>query len=297
MAFLGDLRGQLAALGAAFLWAAVSVYYTRLGKQLSPLLLNLAKGIVALLLFVVTIVVRRESPPLVPGETWLLLALSGVAGIGIGDTAFFASLNAWGARRTLLMDSLSPGMTTVLSWLFLQEHLGREHLLGIALAISGVAIVVGDRSAGKVEQSEQLNGLVYGLVFVLAQAIGVILSRAALAGSHISPLWSTTTRLAAGVAVLLPLVRLPGLTKPQWGRETVIGVVVAAFFSTYLGIWLQQTSLKFAPAAIAQSLSSMGPVFILLIGWCLGETVSYRSWLGVACAVAGVVLLLNGLDS
>ncbi|MCS6959776.1 MAG: DMT family transporter [Pseudanabaenaceae cyanobacterium SKYGB_i_bin29] len=293
MTFLGDLRGQLAALSAAFLWAAVSIYYTRLGKQLSPLVLNLAKGIVALFLFAVTIVGRQESPPVVPWETWLFLALSGIAGIGIGDTAFFASLNAWGARRTLLMDSLSPGMTTVLSWLFLQEQLGTKHLLGIALAISGVAIVVGDRSAGKVDQTDQLRGLGYGLLFVLAQAIGVILSRAALAGSAISPLWSTTTRLTAGVAVLLVWTVVQQSAKPKWDRETVGGVVVAAFFSTYLGIWLQQTALKFAPAPIAQSLSSMGPVFILLIGWCLGETVNYRSWVGVACAVAGVVLLLQ----
>ncbi len=287
-----DFRGQLAALSAAFIWASVSIYYTKLGKQLSPMMLNLSKGIVALLLFACTIAFRQEQVPLVSGQTWLFLLLSGAVGIGLGDTAFFACLNAWGARRTLLMDSLSPGMTTILSWLFLQEHLGEGHLMGIALAIGGVSIVVGDQSAGKVEQTDRVRGLVYGLLFILSQGTGVILSRAALAGSAISPLWSTTTRLTAGVIVLM-IWAWCSKPKSEWDRRAIQGIVIAAFFSTYLGIWLQQTSLKFAPAAIAQSLSSMGPVFILLIGWCLGEKINYRSWVGVGLAIGGVILLLQ----
>lgn len=292
MDLLQDFRGQIAALSAAFIWASVSIYYTRLGKQLSPMMLNLSKGIVALVLFAFTIGFRQEQIPQVDGQTWLFLLLSGAVGIGLGDTAFFACLNAWGARRTLLMDSLSPGMTTVLSWLFLQEHLAEGHLMGIALAIVGVAVVVGDQSAGKVEQSDRVRGLVYGGLFILAQGTGVILSRAALSGSIISPLWSTTTRLTAGVIVLM-IWAVSLKPKQEWNKSVVQGIVIAAFFSTYLGIWLQQTSLKFAPAAIAQSLSSMGPVFILLIGWCLGESVNYRSWLGVSLAIGGVVLLLQ----
>lgn len=292
MEFLQNFQGQLAALGAAFIWAAVSVYYTKLGQQLSPMMLNLGKGVVALGLFGVTILIRQEQMPAVSGQTWLFLWLSGVVGIGLGDTAFFACLNAWGARRTLLMDSLSPGMTTVLSWLFLREHLGVGQLLGIGLAIGGVSIVVGDQSAGKVDQTDRVRGLVYGLLFVLAQGTGVILSRAALAGSEISPLWSTTTRLAAGVIVLV-LWALALKPKQKWHQGILQGIIVAAFFSTYLGIWLQQTSLKFAPAAIAQSLSSTGPIFILLIGWCLGESVNYRSWVGVMFAMGGIALLLQ----
>lgn len=287
-----ELRGQLAALAAAFLWAAVSVYYTQLGKQISPLMLNLSKGAVALLLFGLTIALSGDSVPTVPAMTWLFLVLSGVFGIGVGDTAFFACLNVWGARRTLLIDSLSPGMTTVLSWWLLQEQLGWRQLVGIGLAVGGVAIVVGDRSAGQLDQRQGWQGLLYGSVFVLSQAVGVILSRAALTGSAISPLWSTIARLTAGVTVLglgALVARPPG----KWDVPTLRGIGIAAFFSTYLGIWLQQTALKFAPAGIAQALSSTSPVFILLIGSCLGEKVSYYSWLGVSLAVGGVVLLLQ----
>ncbi len=292
MEFLQDFKGQLAALSAAFIWASVSIYYTKLGKELSPMVLNLSKGVVALILFAFTIGVRQEQLPLVSVPTWLFLLLSGAVGIGIGDTAFFACLNAWGARRTLLMDSLSPGMTTILSWLFLQEQLGEWQLMGIALAIGGVSIVVGDQSAGKVDRNDRWRGLVYGLVFILAQGTGVILSRAALVGSEISPLWSTTTRLTAGVIVLI-LWTWKFKPKQEWHKSMIQGIIVAAFFSTYLGIWLQQTSLKFAPAPIAQSLSSMGPVFILLLGWFSGESVNYRSWVGVILAIGGVVLLLQ----
>ncbi|HEY9736306.1 MAG TPA: hypothetical protein V6D06_08490, partial [Trichocoleus sp.] len=49
------VRGELAALAAAFLWAASTVIFGRLGKSLSPLVLNIAKGLVALSLIGITL--------------------------------------------------------------------------------------------------------------------------------------------------------------------------------------------------------------------------------------------------
>jgi drug/metabolite transporter (DMT)-like permease len=69
---------------------------------------------------------------------------------------------------------------------------------------------------------------------------------------------------------------------------------VTAFFSTYLAIWLQQVSLKFAATGIAQALSSTSPLFILPIAAAMGEKISPRAVLGVVIALAGVWLLLSG---
>jgi len=43
------------------------------------------------------------------------------------------------------------------------------------------------------------------------------------------------------------------------------GIFVTTFGGTYLGIWLQQTSLKFAPADIAQTLLATSLIFIIPI--------------------------------
>jgi drug/metabolite transporter (DMT)-like permease len=68
-------------------------------------------------------------------------------------------------------------------------------------------------------------------------------------------------------------------------------LVLAAFMGTFLGIWLQQLSLKYAVAGIAQTLSSTSPLFVLPIAILLGEQVSPRAWFGVLVTLAGIAIL------
>ena len=71
--------------------------------------------------------------------------------------------------------------------------------------------------------------------------------------------------------------------------------VAATLLGTYLGVWLQVTGLRHAPAGIAATLSSTSPIFILpLSALFLGERVDARA-VGAACvAVAGVAILCLG---
>jgi drug/metabolite transporter (DMT)-like permease len=64
-----------------------------------------------------------------------------------------------------------------------------------------------------------------------------------------------------------------------------------AFAGTYLGIWLQQTALKYAPAGIAQSLVATSPLFVIPLSLWLGERVSPRAIVGVVLALGGIWLL------
>jgi drug/metabolite transporter (DMT)-like permease len=62
---------------------------------------------------------------------------------------------------------------------------------------------------------------------------------------------------------------------------------------TYLGIWLQQISLKYTDAGIAQTLFATSPLFALPMSIWLGERVSPRAALGACVALAGVGLLFG----
>ena len=143
---LADFRGEVAALGAAFIWAAASIVYTGVGRQLSPLVLNLVKGLIAIALLFLTLVFLGKLLPSVSLVPVLLLLISGVIGIGIGDTAYFAALNSLGARRALVLESLSPPLGAFLALVFLQEQLAPLAWLGIGLTIAGVTWVVMERS-------------------------------------------------------------------------------------------------------------------------------------------------------
>ncbi|NER79257.1 MAG: DMT family transporter, partial [Leptolyngbya sp. SIO1D8] len=244
------LRGEIAALTAAFLWALSTVLFGRLGKSISPLVLNLAKGSIAIALITLTLLLRANLYPELSRVAVFWLLLSGAIGIGLGDTAYFKAINSLGARRALLMESLAPPLTALIAWLFLGEMLSEIACLGIFLTIAGVAWVIAERVPVSEGISQQpWPGIFWGLLAALGQASGAVMSRGALADTVVDPLWSGLLRIVAGVAVLVILVSLRGRViaqlRPLRSGQLLTVVVLAAFLGTYLGVWLQQVSFKY----------------------------------------------------
>ena len=291
---LDNFIGEIAALSAALLWAISSIVYSRLGLKISPLQLNFYKGIIAIALIILTLIIQGAALGDLSFSTIALLALSGVIGIGLGDTAYFAALNSLGARRTLLLETASPPMGALLALIFIGEQLTYSAWIGIVLTILGIAWVISERNPlDRIAVSRQ--GIIWGILAAIAQALGAVISRFALIQSDISPLESTLIRLVGGTAIVLGLLLLPVAqqTEVKWqlSLRSLLIIAIAAFGSTYLGIWLQQTSLKFAPTGIAQTFLATSPLFILPIVALRGEKISLRAILGVVISLSGISVM------
>ena len=285
--------GELAALSAALLWAISSVVYSRLGVAISPLQLNLYKGIVAIALIIITLTIQGADLANLSLSTIALLGFSGAIGIGLGDTAYFFALNSLGARRTLLLETSSPPMGALLALIFIGEQLTSSSWCGILLTIIGIAWVISERNPiDNISVSRQ--GIIWAILAAIAQAIGSVISRFALIQSDTSPLESSLIRLIGGtIIVCLLLIPAGKQNQIQWQLPwRSLGIIaIAAFGSTYLGIWLQQTSLKFAPTGIAQTFLATSPLFILPIVALQGEKISLRAICGVMISLAGIALM------
>lgn len=296
---MADFFGEIAALFAACLWAVASVVYGKLGARIPPLQLNLIKGIIAIALFVFTIFVTGELFPSIATLPMCLLLLSGVTGISLGDTAFFITINSLGARRALLMQILTSPISAIFGLIFLQEKLNVLAWCGILVTVLGVGWVVTERTADAkhISTIEFRRGIVFGLLSAIAGAVGAVLSRSAfgVANTEISPLWAALLRLSAGTLILLILA----LSKQQTSfrlsnlrnSKVVAGTIFAAFCGTYLGIWLQQTAIKFTSVGIASTLLQTSPIFVIPFAIWMGEKVSIRAILGVFISIAGIALL------
>ncbi len=291
-------QGESAALGAAFLWASASVVYTVLGQQLSPLLLNSLKGLVAIALTVLTLLLTQTDLGKITPFSMIILSLSGVIGIGIGDTAYFSALRYLGARKTLLLETLAPPMAAIFAFIFLGETLETKAWMGIILTLIGVAWVITERTPDRMLNSPQFKqGIVWGIMAAIAQSVGAVLARSALTLSNITPLESSLIRLVSGTLTALLLWQIMTNYRPknissiEWSMPLVGVIILTAFASTYLGIWLQQTALKFAPTGIAQTLMATSPLFVLPVSFFLGEKISWRTLIGVFIALGGIGLL------
>lgn len=290
-------RGELAALTAAAIWAVSSTLYGQIGRQVAPLTLNLTKGLLAIGYLIITMLLTGEQLMIAPAQWWPLL-ISGLIGIAWGDTFFFMALNSIGARLTLLINILSPVITALLASLYLGENLALVNYLGIALAVAGVAGVIFDRT--KEDQAKNYwQGVLWAVLSSLSNSIASICSRQAMLAGDLSPTVTTLVRLLAGTGgILLLMLSLKSrsgnvsswrsLDRKMWLRLSLV-----AFFSTYLGISLQQAALKYTAAGIAQTINSTSPLFVLAYDWWQGAKISWRSILWAVVAIGGMSLLFR----
>lgn len=290
----GAPAAAAAALAAALCWTLASLLWRRLPTSLSAVRLNLLKNLLAFALQLPLVVLL---PWQVPAPTLLLLVLSGVLGIALGDSFFFAALRRLGTRRTLTLDAGGPAVTAVAGVALLGEVPRPGQWLGILLISLAVLLVArqgplhplpspaggsGSRSAG-----ERL-GVLLALAALLCGSAGALLARAALREGGLSPLQAATVRLGAAALVLLPLVRgmpLPGQW-PRPARRRWPLLLLATLLGTSAGIVLQQTALAGLPGGLAVALLSTAPLMALPLARWEGDS---PGRVGVAAALAGLL--------
>lgn len=291
--------GEVAALAAAFIWSVATFIYTRTGNRAPAVFLNLVKGAIAVAMLVATILVLGDAVPDLTASQWLWLAGSGVVGISVGDSAYFAAIKRVGPSQTLLIESLAPPLTGVMGLCFLGESIGLTGWAGIFLTMTGILWVVTEH---RPRQRPNLPGLGFAALAALCQAAGMVMSRQVMVTSAVTPLWAALVRLGAASVVLwalMPLIR-PGLVanRETWrsmgtARHGWALFTLAVFLGTFLGIWLQQASLKLTSAAVAQTLISVSPLFALGLAALSGHAVSRRSVVGALVTLCGVALFFR----
>jgi len=297
--WISNFYGELAALSAAFLWALASVLYGRIGQYLSPLKLNLLKNVIAMVMAMTVLLVDGGLFVGLDKFSMILLLFSGAVGIGLGDSAYFGALKYIGARRALLIMILSPPITGILAVFFLGENLSSGAWLGVVITVAGVSWVITERVAGSVLVGGPVKpGIILGLLAAVGQATGAVLSHAAFIHMNISPILSALVRLIGGTFIVLTVMPVVKDSGGQGYRNLNsvrrLGLIVlTVFIGTFLGIWLQQISLKYAAAGIAQTLFATSPLFVMPIVAFFGERVSLRALLGALLAMIGVGFLFG----
>jgi len=300
--------GEIAALSAAALWAAAAIFYGRARERIPARELNLIKGILAIALLSATLFITGETASALNVRAAILLGISGMIGIGMGDTAYFEALKTLGVRRTLLIGILAPPLTAVIAWLFLGETLPWGAWFGITLTVAGVAWVIseheGDNGNAEDKKGEVITkaalraGIGLGVAAALAQSVGAILSRIALTQTPVGALMSAILRLATGVLTMLVWLALDRRPLGNWRRPGHDGklwgiVVIAIFMGTYLGVWLQQVAIQNTQVGTAQTLLATSQLFILPLAALRGERISPRAVIGALIALGGVALLFQ----
>ena len=302
------MKGEIAALSAALLWALASILFAGVGRHIRAINLNLIKGLLACAMMLAILSCGSifniagfdlETLGAISSHGFFLLIISGIIGIGAGDTAYFAC-----PQNGLMIESTAPIIASLLALFFFQEILSSFAWIGIILTTTGVILVV-KWSRSSYGPSANLSGVLFGMLAAFCQATGIVLSRQALLQEQVEPLASALIRLSAAlVLIILWFVLRQSFTYGGKSRQSIgetaaliiknrliVKVFAAIVMGTFLGIWLMQTSVKYTSAGITQTLLASSPLFGMLLARMRGQKQLGLVWFGLFLGFCGISLL------
>jgi len=278
----------LLALGSSVCWGTADFFGGLQSRRLPALAValwsQLAGGVVLL-----AVLIASGTTPTAPAIAWGIFAgiFGGSAlvlfysGLAVGTMSIVAPVSACGAIVPVLV-ALATG------------HVPHALALGgIAVAIAGVILV----SLHQTEMARDARRVQRGLLFALGAALGfglffVGLNYGSAAGPG-APLWAVGGARLGSLAMLATIVAVSRRATPWPGRRLapVAGVGV---LDTAANVLFAYASTQGNPGVVAV-LGSLYPVMTVVLGrFVLSERLNQTQGVGVAVALAGVVLLSTG---
>jgi drug/metabolite transporter (DMT)-like permease len=228
-----------------------------------------------------------------------------VIGFFIGDIFLFKALVELGPRVTMLIQSLAAPTAALFGWTFLHESYSPHQWLGMFITLAGVGAVVLERSkefspARKLKVTRvSYRGVVFGLLAMLGQAGGLLLSKTGMQtdAGYLDAFSATQIRALAAFCCFVTFFTVTGkwrdvklaLTNKQAMAFTAIGAAIGPF----LGVSLSLMALHYLATGVASTFFSLIPICIIPFSIYLHkEHVSLRAVGGAVVAVFGVYLLM-----
>ncbi|WP_033135419.1 DMT family transporter, partial [Aeromonas finlandensis] len=289
------------ALASASLWAIAALISVKPARHLGAFSYSRWR------MFLVTLMLGTMS--LLTGgwqtltsSTLPLLALSGLIGIFIGDTALYACMNRLGPRRSGLLFSCHALFSALLGICLFNEQLTGWRLLGAMLVFVGVmlAILFGRHSGSN--EWEQIRGSLgvgigLGLTAALCQSLGVIIAKPVMMSGAVDAVSGSGVRMASALLAhcALRIIGMP-LARPvnPINRQILVMITANGFLAMTLGMTLILVALRQGGVGMVAILSSTTPVLLLpLLWWHSGERPSVAAWAGALIATLGTALVLG----
>jgi drug/metabolite transporter (DMT)-like permease len=222
---------------------------------------------------------------------WIGVTLLGATGVFVFNLCFMYALAHVPASRASLIMALNPAMTLLAAALFLHEHLTRYKVVGIALALVGVAVVLGHGNPLHLASGGLGIGEIVMFGCPLSWAANTLIARRML--PTMSPIASTTWSAITGTAMLAVVAAFTGAMVPRdasWQAWTAI--VFIAIFGTAIGLALFYDGVRRIGAARTSVFINLVPVFAVALGvLLLGEPLEASMLVGGALVIGGIFLL------
>jgi drug/metabolite transporter (DMT)-like permease len=289
--------GEIAALTTALLWSGSSLVFAAATARVGSVPVNVTRLFLAAGYLTIVVLVFQIRSPLSSVQV-ANLAVSGIVGLAVGDSFLFRAYQEMGARITMLIMSLSPAIAAILGYLFLEENISLQAIVGMAVTMAGISIVVLRQSSSDEGTARATPaGIVYAFGGATGQAVNLLFAKAAFNEGPIDGFLATLIRIAASILVLVPAMILAHRWENPFrvftgNRGAFRYTVVGSIFGPFLGIALSLIAVAHTSIAVASTLMATVPILMLpLLRFIYKERLTGRAISGAVLACAGVAIL------
>jgi drug/metabolite transporter (DMT)-like permease len=294
---LASHYGELAALATAIFWTITALAFEGATVRVGTYSVNLIRLVIGFIFLSALAWFNRGLllPTDATQHAWFWLFLSGIVGFVLGDLFLFASYPIITSRVAMLVMTLAPPFTAILSWIILGETMSSVSIVGMFLVIGGISFTIWNKPKGdkKFKLNFSPKGLLYALLGTIGQATGLVLSK--LGMGQYNAFAANQIRIIAGIigfSVLITILnRWGNIAKALKNTKAMTGITVGSFFGPFLGVSFSLIAIQYTATGIAATIMAIVPVLIIAPAILLfKQKVSVKEIIGAIVSVMGVAL-------
>jgi drug/metabolite transporter (DMT)-like permease len=291
---------DLFALGAATCWAIGSVMSVTPARHLGAFAFTRWRmAMVAVMLW--SVVAFNGTWASFDTHAWGVMAVSGLIGIFVGDTALFAAINRLGPRRAGVLFATHAAFSAALGFALLNERMSLQAFLGAVMTLTGVMLAMAlgrhkdETHAWELDQGHVGAGMALALVAALCQALGSLIAKPVMA-QQLDPIMASAVRvtvatMAHGVLLASGFKAARATTAPNVRVLAQTGL--NGFIAMGVGMTLVLLALEKGDVGMVAILSSVSPILVLPLLWLqLKRAPAMGAWVGASLTVLGTALIL-----
>lgn len=288
------LRGYLLAMLAAAGWAAGGLtakwLFITTGAEVDPATLSAARALLSTTMLVVFLALFRRRELAVRARDLPFLAVFGVLGLALVHFTYFATIQLTSVPTAILLEYLAPILVLAVSVLALGERMTWALPLGVALSVTGCALMVGAIGGDGLKVSPA--GIAWGLASAVFFALYTVMGK--YAARRFSPWTLLTYGLGAATLFWLAYLGGPGrIVDVLRDSRTFGAVTVMALVSTIVPFGAFLAALHHIDATKASITATLEPVLAAIATYLipvLYSPLTGLQLLGGALVIAAVVV-------
>jgi len=293
--------GELAALGAAVCWTVSAVFYKEALLKAKPISINIVRCACTSMVLVACLVVIGKLGILMALSLYAVVVacVSGVIGLGLGDTLYLASLKLIGVARAVPIACTYPLFNLLLAVFLQGETVSLQVVFGTVAIVFGIWLISQEgKAASGLRKKVLVEGVACALATAVLWAVSIdMINTAVTLPEKLSldhALAVNTVRVLAVAVFLLasaPVIdRKLNFLKMQ--RRTLAALVSGGIVALALGWFFLTFSFLHIPQSQSVPISSTTPLFATMSGIVfLHEKVTAKNVVGSVVIVLGIFMI------